>query len=911
MKRAGSFLLAMAMVLTLLVAVPVATVSADTYNYEDNPILISTATDLGAFRDAVNAGTDFSNKTVKLTASIDISAGNWTPIGNSTSTPFKGTFDGQGHTISGLIQNLGSTALSSSNAGLFGYVTSVDGGSTTITNFMLTSSGVGIKGNGPGGNADVGTVVSQVRGSTTGIVTVNVTGVWSTVNLDASSAIMAGVGGIVGVIGWVGNALETRLYVDSCRYSGTLNSPSAGSNDYGGIVGWTRENNSPKSFYITNCLFDGTIILYGSSPDDNGGIIGYLKGNYGNSKVITHIENCIVAGQFQHPKKSGYAVTGYIVSEASGSNTDYQVNNVYYCNDADRHTGGDLGGWYGYYKQGDGAISSLITYSNVTAKTMTEMKALSSGFSDNSKWHFGTSSELPVPAMIYDNIISNANPYENTSADEYEISSADELMQFAAAVNSGANTFAGKTVLLTADIEVGSDWVSIGSRTGENTGKLFRGTFDGQGHKITFAGHSVSSSLTGALFGYLGDGAVVKDLELTGTITTSGEVNFLGTLANAVVMNVSVRNVRSDVRINAGGNLLYSGGLIGFMENGTYATNLTIDGCVSNGTINCGGQAKAIGGFVGYTGNIGNANKSLTITNSGWNGTIMLNDPAYSTSVGGFVGYQKGGNSNYTRITITDCVAAGRFTFNKNNNNDWTGRERIIGTVIGASCIDVSNGVITNDSNANCPIVLTNVYYRAIKDWTGENDIPYNTMHSSPTTAPVITNVVPKTVDELAALTAGTVGFSDLSAWKFTANTSYGKYFPCPASFDASVMAIFQNCVVDASYRDTLTNSGIRFTATFCRTELAENGGTLDANFGLILITKANYNGESTLSDLVAAGGVYIKATRYKTVDGNYTVSAVVCNIPAEYRDVEIVAIAYLGNVLSDPCIATYNGVAN
>ena len=51
-------------------------------------------------------------------------------------------------------------------------------------------------------------------------------------------------------------------------------------------------------------------------------------------------------------KKSGYAVTGYIVSEASGSNTDYQVNNVYYCNDADRHTGGDLGGWYGYYKQG-------------------------------------------------------------------------------------------------------------------------------------------------------------------------------------------------------------------------------------------------------------------------------------------------------------------------------------------------------------------------------------------------------------------------------------------------------------------------------------------------------------------------------------------------------------------------------
>lgn len=897
-KRILSFLLTVAMVLTLLVAIPAVTISADT------TVNVGSKAELAAIATAVNDGTDdYAGKTVVLTADLDLSGSNWTSIGTS-GNPFRGSFDGNGHTISGMTRSGGAIG---GNVGLFGCVSSPDGGSVTIQNFKISGS---IASSNGGENA--GTVISMVKPSATGTTEVNILGVWSTVNFDASAAKMTGVGGILGTISWLTGDYEITVNIDSCRYSGTLDSPSAGSNDYGGIMGYPKEAASPRSVNISNCLFDGILSLCGSAPDDNGGIVGYFKGNGGNSRQTNiHIDDCIVAGQFRHPNKSSVTVTGYVTSEASGSNTDYQVNNVYYCNDADRHTGGDLGGWYGYYKQGDGAISSLITYSNVTAKTMTEIKALSSGFSDNSKWHFGTSSELPVPAMIYDNIISNANPYENTSADEYEISSADELMQFAAGVNSGANTFAGKTVLLTDDIEVGSDWVSIGSRTGGNTGKLFRGTFDGQGHKITFAGHTVSSSLTGALFGYLGDGAVVKDLELTGTITTSGAVNFLGTLANAVVMNVSVRNVHSDVRINAGGNLLYSGGLIGFMENGTFATNLTIDGCVYNGVINCGGQAKAIGGFVGYTGNIGNANKSLTITNSGWNGTITLNDPAYSTGIGGFVGYQPGGNTNYTRITITDCVAAGNFTFNKSGDRDWTGSQRILGTVIGASCIDVSGGVITNDAKANCPIVLTNVYYRAIKDWTGENDIPYNTMHSSPKTAPIITNVVSKTVDELAALTAGTVGFSDLSAWKFTANTSYGKYFPCPVSFDASVMAIIQNCVVDADYRNTLTNSGIRFTATFCRTELAENGGTLDANFGLILITKANYNGESTLSDLVAAGGVYIKATRYKTVDGNYTVSAVVCNIPAEYRDVEIVAIAYLGNVLSDPCIATYNGVAN
>lgn len=44
---------------------------------------------------------NFSGKTVTLTADIDLSAYNWTPIGPS-SNDFGGTFDGQNHTITGL-----------------------------------------------------------------------------------------------------------------------------------------------------------------------------------------------------------------------------------------------------------------------------------------------------------------------------------------------------------------------------------------------------------------------------------------------------------------------------------------------------------------------------------------------------------------------------------------------------------------------------------------------------------------------------------------------------------------------------------------------------------------------------------------------------------------------------------------
>lgn len=43
--------------------------------------------------------TNFGGKTVKLTADIDLGNEPWSPIGQGTSYCFRGTFDGQGHTI--------------------------------------------------------------------------------------------------------------------------------------------------------------------------------------------------------------------------------------------------------------------------------------------------------------------------------------------------------------------------------------------------------------------------------------------------------------------------------------------------------------------------------------------------------------------------------------------------------------------------------------------------------------------------------------------------------------------------------------------------------------------------------------------------------------------------------------------
>ena len=94
---------------------------ADTswYSDADTEFTLHDAADLAGFSELVNAGNDFKGKTVKLDADINLSDSDeeWTPIGNNEDTPFSGTFDGQGHTVSGI--NISAQSM----GGLFGRLT--------------------------------------------------------------------------------------------------------------------------------------------------------------------------------------------------------------------------------------------------------------------------------------------------------------------------------------------------------------------------------------------------------------------------------------------------------------------------------------------------------------------------------------------------------------------------------------------------------------------------------------------------------------------------------------------------------------------------------------------------------------------------------------------------------------------
>lgn len=99
------------------------------YDATASEYTISTPEQLGAFA-AVSDTATFEGKTVKLTADLDMRKYGWVSIGKAG---FKGTFDGNGHTVSNMYCNLASSGKS------FGFFYTIDGG--TVKNVILTESG--------------------------------------------------------------------------------------------------------------------------------------------------------------------------------------------------------------------------------------------------------------------------------------------------------------------------------------------------------------------------------------------------------------------------------------------------------------------------------------------------------------------------------------------------------------------------------------------------------------------------------------------------------------------------------------------------------------------------------------------------------------------------------------------------
>lgn len=223
-----------------------------------------------------------------LTADIDLSGQNWTPIGNG-STAYTGTFDGQGHTISGMtIEN------AASYSGLFG------NSEGTIKSFTLTGS---ITVTGDETVAKVGGAVGSLGTASAGGT---VSGVISGVHITVSAG-NDHIGGVVGSM--PENSSPT---VENCIYTGKITvTVAAGS--VAGIVGYIRTGT------IQNCANQGSISVDVGGTGSVGGILGYCN----NGGI--YIRNCYNTGAIS---ADGTDNVGAIVGQNKG--TQATVSNCYY-----------------------------------------------------------------------------------------------------------------------------------------------------------------------------------------------------------------------------------------------------------------------------------------------------------------------------------------------------------------------------------------------------------------------------------------------------------------------------------------------------------------------------------------------------------------------------------------------------
>lgn len=274
---------------TQTVKIPTSPKPAGSGSAED-PYLIADASQLRWFAAQVN---DNSKSTIcaQLTDDIDLESKEWTPIGKNYSYAYKGTFDGQKHTVSGLYIS----GSASQNCGLFGYVEKGTVKDLTVQG-TITLTGSGSSSYGAGG------IVGQLSGAEGGVR-----------NCRSDVAITGGqnVGGIVGYVS-SGYSTATKS-ITGCVNTGRITSNS---NNAGGIVGYIS-----GQVTVDSCYNRGTVAGGGWHA---GGIVGYLENRYAAVKNCYTTEDIMAKGDY-HPvvgKKSSSSITDCYYLDTLGTDSN-------------------------------------------------------------------------------------------------------------------------------------------------------------------------------------------------------------------------------------------------------------------------------------------------------------------------------------------------------------------------------------------------------------------------------------------------------------------------------------------------------------------------------------------------------------------------------------------------------------
>ena len=306
---------------------------------EATPYEISTGAHLAYLAQQVNAGTTYSKTYFKLTSDIDLGGNKWTPIGNTSSTPFQGVLDGDNHAITGLYVE---------ETGYEGFIGSAGNGAT-IKNLSIQGN-VSATAAGSGTAAFVGFVTASstltisnctFTGTVSSTATTTPTAVgafvgynWnSVVKLDNCTAVNATITDASGwaVGGLVGIAMSgTEVTITNSSFSGTVN----GNRGTGGLVGAAYYGNSDSDISkvtITNSYSEGTI----NSDAISGGLVGMLYNReYSGRKINITITDSYSTATLKTDKASGGLIGANDGWQDYPGNYTVSISNSYFAGKA-------------------------------------------------------------------------------------------------------------------------------------------------------------------------------------------------------------------------------------------------------------------------------------------------------------------------------------------------------------------------------------------------------------------------------------------------------------------------------------------------------------------------------------------------------------------------------------------------
>ena len=428
----------------------------------------------------------------------------------------------------------------------------------------------------------------------------------------------------------------------------------------GGFVG--RGNGAD----IVNCLFDGELWCNANDPWA-GAFYGFVDG-YLNGAV----QSCLENAKYTYINHSGLNIDGTPTSWGNGIN-QWSYNNWSYHNVGGANSVGS--------KSVDDLISSLGSdnWENVSGNAVPKM--FKTTIPDNPWLALSTTQQAEtlgidnwevvngkvVPIMSTNTIatVTNEESFLNNlgngwtmengvlvpatttlpepTSNAFGISTADDWRQFRDLVEAAKGQKDVNAVLL-ADISTN---LSIG--WGREI--AYRGTFDGNGHTITFNISESGNNI--ALFRFAKD-YTIRNLTLKGSVRGAiHSAGLVGVSDASSGKHNTITNCHVSVAVDCSST--HAGGFIGHGQKAAH----TITNCLFDGSIKCSGSGTRSGAFIGWD----DSHEGNIISNNLENGSYTVTTVGLNNSyVGGVYGNSAKNTNNWTYHEWSEANQVGSMT---------------------------------------------------------------------------------------------------------------------------------------------------------------------------------------------------------------------------------------------------------